>query len=236
MTAKAKRPNGTSKAKPANKLEVEAKDGEDRDLLLARLAMEPGTRHASVSASFASGMFGDKHQTPISSSVTVMGDAMAQARAGDKALASNILGAQAMALDSIFTELARRSAVNMGHYIDASERYMRLALKAQASCRATLEALAKLHQPREQTVKHVHVNEGGQAIVADQFHQHTGGNGNAESNEQPHATGTAGESPALSGPDPLGQPVPIPSGEGQSAMPHAWGQGQRRAEGQPKRL
>lgn len=38
--------------------------------------------------------------------------------------------------------------------------------------RATLEALAKLHQPREQTVKHVHVNEGGRAIVADQIHQH----------------------------------------------------------------
>ncbi len=32
-----------------------------------------------------------------------------------------------------------------------------------------------LHQPREQTVKHVHVNECGQAIVADHIHQHTGG-------------------------------------------------------------
>ncbi|OYU35259.1 MAG: hypothetical protein CFE35_09710 [Novosphingobium sp. PASSN1] len=43
-------------------------------------------------------------------------------------------------------------------------RYMRLALKAQAACRSTLEALARLHQPREQTVKHVHVSEGGQAV------------------------------------------------------------------------
>lgn len=60
--------------------------------------------------------------------------------------------------------------MNLGEYPQAMERYTRLALKAQGNCRATLEALAKLHQPREQTVKHVHVNEGGQAVVADHFH------------------------------------------------------------------
>ena len=41
-------------------------------------------------------------------------------------------------------------------------------MKAQSNCRTTLEALAKLHQPREQTVRHIHVNDGGKAIVADQ--------------------------------------------------------------------
>jgi hypothetical protein len=41
-----------------------------------------------------------------------------------------------------------------------------------------LEALAKLHQPREQTVKHVHVNEGGQTVVTDHFrHQQPGAKG-----------------------------------------------------------
>jgi hypothetical protein len=42
---------------------------------------------------------------------------------------------------------------------------MRLVLRAQANCRATLEALAKLHQPREKVVQHIQVNEGGQAIA-----------------------------------------------------------------------
>jgi hypothetical protein len=37
----------------------------------------------------------------------------------------------------------------MSEYLDAAERYGRLAMKAQGNCRATLEALAKLHQPRE---------------------------------------------------------------------------------------
>ena len=72
----------------------------------------------------------------------------------------------------MFTELVRRSAVNMGQYLDASERYMRLALKAKANCPPTLEAQAKLHQRGGQTVKHVHLNEGGQAVVAAKMPQH----------------------------------------------------------------
>lgn len=98
-----------------------------------------------------------------------------EAECGDMAIASRLLAAQAITLDSMFTELARRTAFNMGEYLDAAERYGRLAQKAQSNSRATLEALVKAHQPREQTVRHVHVNEGGQAVIADQFHHHTGG-------------------------------------------------------------
>lgn len=45
---------------------------------------------------------------------------------------------------------------------DAAERYMRLALKAQAGCRATIETIHKLQRPHEQIVKHVHVSDGAQ--------------------------------------------------------------------------
>jgi hypothetical protein len=124
-------------------------------------------------------------------------------------------------MDSMFTELARRTANNMGEYIDAAERYGRLALKAQSNSRATLEALAKLHQPREQTVRHVHVNEGGQAVVADHFHNHTGGNENVETVKQPHATRAAGEGPALPSSDPLREGVPITSDKGQETVQDA---------------
>jgi hypothetical protein len=85
------------------------------------------------------------------------------------------LAAQAITLDNMFTEFARRACLNMGEYVNATDTYARLALKAQSNCRATLEALAKFHQPREQTVRHVHVHEGAQAVVADQFHHHAGG-------------------------------------------------------------
>ncbi|WP_236643799.1 hypothetical protein [Flavisphingopyxis soli] len=143
------------------------------------------------------------------------------AAGGDIAMASKILAAQAVTLDSMFAELARRAAMNMGDYINAAERYGRLALKAQSNCRTTLEALAKLHQPREQTVRHVHVNEGGQAVVADHFHNHTGAAKNGKSVKQSHATGAAGASATLPSPDPLGNGVPIASRGGETAMQDA---------------
>jgi hypothetical protein len=59
------------------------------------------------------------------------------------------LAAQAVALDSIFHDLARRSAANMGQYVEAAETYMRLALKAQAQSRATMETLAEIKNPRQ---------------------------------------------------------------------------------------
>jgi hypothetical protein len=143
---------------------------------------------------------------------------------GDLKMASEMMIAQALTLDSIFTEMARRMALNMGEYLGATETYARIAMKAQAQSRATLEALAKLHQPREQTVRHVHVNEGGQAVIADQFHNHAGGARNGAIDDQSHgaATGAAGIGPALLGADEGGNGVPIPSCEGPEKVPNAW--------------
>jgi len=107
----------------------------------------------------------------------------------------------------------------MGEYPEAAERYMRLALKAQSACRTTLEALARLHQPREQTVKHVHVNDGGQAVVADQISM--GGPGIGKPLKQSDATGPTGASATLPSPDPLRDGMPIASGERQAAMQDA---------------
>ena len=90
-----------------------------------------------------------------------------------------------------------------------SERFALLALKTQGNCRATLETLAKLHQPREQMVRHVHVNEGGRAVVADQFHHNTRGSENGETLKQSHATGAPSLGAALPCPDPFALGMPI---------------------------
>jgi hypothetical protein len=202
-------------------LEVQQAKGENAGRTLARVAVDPTVRHAFNIGLFTAGMLGKDGQPDLMETAPVLGEQIASVVGGDLALASRILVSQAVSLDAMFTELARRSSLNMGDYLDASDRYMRLALKAQSNCRATLEALAKLHQPREQTVKHVHVNDGGKAVVADSFHQHTGGQGNAENAGQPQATGQAGASAALPGPNPLGDGVPIARREGEAAMQDA---------------
>ena len=207
---------------PNNALLIEQSPDETGAQALARKVLEPEFRNALSASAFAGKVLGNDIEAPgIMDFADHVQKATGKAEAGDLAIASRLLASQAITLDAMFTELARRTALNMGDYINAAESYGRLALKAQSNCRATLEALARLHQPREQTVKHVHVNEGGQAVVADHFHQHTGDRENGKSVKQCDATGPAGAIAALPSPDPFGNGVPIPGSERQTAMQDA---------------
>lgn len=155
---------------------------------LATIAHLPSARHAVLTGMAGSRMFGADSKPSIEASVGVMIEETNAVLKGDLSTLTKTLVGQAATLDTAFTELLRRSYANMGEYNDAAERYMRLALKAQAGCRTTIEAINKLQRPHEQVVKHVHVSEGAQAIVADQFHHHApGATGNGKTNDQPQA-------------------------------------------------
>ena len=218
---KSKRAKAANASNLANTLIVQKTADETGKQAIARKVLEPSLRHGITASAFAGKILGSVELPDLMDFAKHVQSAGGKAEQGDLSMASRMLAAQAITLDSMFTELARRAAINMGEYINAAERYGRLALKAQSNCRAALEALAKLHQPREQTVRHVHVNEGGQAIVADQFHDHRGAAGNGNSIKQSDATGTAGQCASLPGPDPLGNGMPISSGEGEAAMQDA---------------
>ncbi len=215
-----------------NALQVPQTEGESPAVATARALLAPDFRHGVAAEQLFKAQVGDADFAPgIGDYAEAFKDKGKAAASGDLAFASRMLAAQAMTLDNIFAEMARRMALNMGEYLSATETYARIALKAQAGSRATLDVLAKLHQPREQTVRHVHVNEGGQAVIADEFHHHQpgaqGGQENGQAIEQPHATGTcaAGAVTALPSPDPFGNGVPLPSGKGQPAVQDARGQG-----------
>lgn len=229
MTRKTKaKPTGG--LEPNNSLQIEQSTDETGAQAMARHFLQPSLKNAGAASGFMVKMFGDKDERPgLHDYATHVQKVAKAAEAGDIGMASQMLAAQALTLDAMFAELARRTAMNMGDYVNASERYGRLALKAQSNCRATLETLVKLHQPREQTVRHVHVNEGGQAVIADQIHNHRGGGENAKSIEQCHATGAAGASAALPSPDAAGNGVPISSGEGEAAVQDARRDKPRRA-------
>ena len=219
----AKKAKVASTAAPNNALKVHPGEGETPEFATARSILAPHFRHAVTATQIHKAQFGGMDGAPgygdYADAIRAKGEAAAK---GDLAFASRMLAAQAVTLDNIFTEMARRMAINMAEYLGATETYARIAMKAQAQSRATLEALAKLHQPREQTVRHVHVNEGGQAVIADQFHNHTGGQENGESIIQSDATGAAGQCAALPSPDAGRNGVPIPGGEGEAALSASW--------------
>jgi hypothetical protein len=85
---------------------------------------------------------------------------------GDLTRPGGMLVAQAHTLDMIFNALAQRANRNMeAGYLDATDRYMRLAFKAQSQCRTTLETLAEIKNPRSVAfVKQANFAHGSQQV------------------------------------------------------------------------
>lgn len=214
----------TTNADSATTMTLTQGPDDERGDVLAQAVLGHNLRHGHVSSVCAGAMVkGNGETLGLMECSKVVQKRAGEASKGDLSFASAMLASQAVTLDNMFTEFARSAAANMDEYPQATERYARLAMKAQSNARASLEALAKLHQPREQTVRHVHVSEGGQAVIADQFHHHGGTAESVESVKQSNATGAASQSATLSSPDPFGDGVPIPGGEWSKAMPNARG-------------
>ncbi len=75
-----------------------------------------------------------------------LADQCDKVRGGDMGRLEAMLVAQAHTLDALFNRLTQRA---MGQeYLKQFDCYMRLALKAQAQARATVEALAEIKNPR----------------------------------------------------------------------------------------
>ena len=105
---------------------------------------------------------------PDTYDVNVLADELAvQIKAvnqGDMQRTEGLLISQAQALDAIFTNLMRRSVsqTNATHW----EMYMRMGMKAQSQCRATLQVLAEMKNPRPVAfVKQANINNGGNQQV-----------------------------------------------------------------------
>ncbi len=158
--------NTKTKAKPLakkngpNTLEVAGRSGEDEEAIKARNVIAPTVRGAVTTQAFCK-VFGE---TDLNSLIIELGKQNEKARGGDLARAENILMTQAHTLDAIFNELARRAAANMGEYINATDRYLRLALKAQSQCRATLETLATIKNPPVIYAKQANIANGPQQV------------------------------------------------------------------------
>ncbi len=159
----AKKPKAPT-TEPKHQLRVNEADFPDksRECVMALVAQSSITANAQTARTFARGTFGE---TDLTESVNLLRDKVAKVQTGDLSVTDEMLMSQATALDSIFTELARRAALNMGEYINAAETYMRLALKAQSQCRATLETLGLIKNPPNLAfVKQANIAHGPQQV------------------------------------------------------------------------
>lgn len=212
--------------------QVEFQDPEDGVTVqqkVAELRLNPMLRHAAGANTLAGKLVSFQDPPGARDAGVVMKQMADKIVDGDLRLITESLVAQAITLDTAMTELMARAWTNAGDYPDAFQRYLTLGLKAQAQSRTTLEALAKLHQPREQTVhhRHYHLGPDHQAVFVENY---TGGAGNGVIAHQPHALGAA-----LPGPNAVGETLPVASDPGKEAVPHARRERKRRALRQSKR-
>lgn len=89
----------------------------------------------------------------------------AEVRSGSMATPEAMLVSQAHTLDALFSNMAMRAYSNMKEgYLDATDRYMRIALKAQAQATRTIEALAALKNPPVVYARNANVVNGPQQV------------------------------------------------------------------------
>jgi thioredoxin-like negative regulator of GroEL len=128
---------------------------------MAEVALAGLAANAVTSVEFLKPRFGD---LDLAASLEALTTTVERINAGDLREAESLLTAQALSLNTIYTELARRAMLNMGQYLDATERYMRLALKAQGQCRATLETLANMKNPPTVITRQANIAHGPQQV------------------------------------------------------------------------
>ncbi len=130
--------------KPRNAVQVPVRDPSDRqemDNATARTITRPEVRAATTIQQWG----GDALE--VNALARELMEQVAAVNNGDLKRAEGMLIAQAHTLDALFGHLARRAHSNMGEYLNAADTYLRLALKAQSQCRATLETLAEIKNP-----------------------------------------------------------------------------------------
>ena len=169
MTAKtsktAKATPAPTDAAPADKtrdLQVIRDPSKTEDRQFADLVSDGLASTAATAIRFIKQDHGDVSLTELVASLRDQGEAVNR---GDLAAAERMLSAQAVALNAVFAEMARRAALNMGEHLGATESYMRLALKAQSQSRATVETLAAIKNPPVVFARQANINNGGQQQV-----------------------------------------------------------------------
>lgn len=152
------------KPKPskAPTLELEASPGKSPERQVADLMVAGEGSSAFVATLFSKGTYGEVSLTEAVRSLRETSSAL---RAGDLGAAEGLLVAQAVALNAMFAEMSRRAALNMGEYLPAMEAYMRLALRAQAQTRATVETLAAIKNPPVVFARQANISGGHQQVV-----------------------------------------------------------------------
>ncbi len=137
--------------KPTAGLVLQADENKPAGLILAEELNAPSLRAAATLVAMdCKGPFnhGDTPPPSINQQMQALHGRAKKIDDGNMCLPEHTLVAQMQVLDGMFNLLTQRALHNLDHSLEATERYMKMALRAQNQCRATIEALAEVKNPR----------------------------------------------------------------------------------------
>ncbi len=148
----------TQEMKDSSKIVVEQQSKKAQSKALATLALTPSSQSARTIRDY-SHSFGDLNLICL---VEELRDQIEDAVDGNLTRAEAILITQAHTLDAIFNCLARKAI--RAEYISSIDAYLKLGLRAQSQCRATLEALAAMKKPPVELITQTNIAHGHQQV------------------------------------------------------------------------
>ena len=160
-TRASKVPVALSPVPKSRAMSVCVEPGETQDRAVAGMMGRGLVTNASTAIRFLDAEYTDLSLMDLTRELRDQGDAVNR---GDFTVSERMLNGQAVALNAMFAELARRAALNMGEHLPAAETFMRLALKAQAQCRATIETLAAMKNPPVVFARQANISNGPQQV------------------------------------------------------------------------
>ncbi len=126
-----------------------------RDELSAQVLAGAVVGNATVLASFTKHLtMRDGPQTlgeRTADAMTVIQATVRRVKAGDMGDMEAMLAAQALTLGKMFEAITLRAQANMAEHPEACRDWLNTALRTQAACRATIETLSEVKNPRSAT-------------------------------------------------------------------------------------
>ena len=155
-------PATTAERSPqSNVLSLTLKPNQSKLAALAELAVSGLETNAITLVQFTRPITGEADLTEI---VRALNDLTNRVQRGNLDDLEAWLSAQAAVLNVMFNTLAQRAFWNMGEHLDASERYFRLAFKAQNQARETIETWATIKNPPTVFARQANIAQGPQQV------------------------------------------------------------------------
>ena len=151
--------------KNSRPIDLSLAEGSDATLEVNRAFTLPEIMNANATLPYVEQYIGD--QTELSCIVTALRDEGDKVKNGDLSTVERVLVSQALALDKMFGYLARRAGLNLKGdtvNLEAAQTLLKMGLKAQSQCRATLETLANIKNPPVVYAKQANISNGPQQV------------------------------------------------------------------------